>query len=393
MFKSVSTLTTREWRQLRKDPWLIALVSWVPLLLFILLWSIFSGHFARDLNIGVVDSDHSQMSRKLTLHYDASPTLQIMNSYSTVSEGTKALRGGDIYGLIVIPANMEQQSMTGRSPQVTTFINSQFLLMNKLINSALTSSHATFFAKVDAGKAMATGMTVPSQALGAAVVISNQVTPLFNSNNSYAQFLVSAIIPAMWQILIVVVTVFSMGVEIRKNSVKGWLGDDPVKMVVAKLLPYTLLLWLQGLLFLFGMYILLGWPMHGNWAVLAASQLLMVVACQSVATFIFFMTEDYMSSMSLMAAYSAPGFAFMGITFPVSDMILPAQIWRQLLPASHYIEIQLTQANYGASPLAAIPQMERLLLFSLLLIPALLKANRIVSDPTANKIKTGEAAI
>ena len=393
MFKSVSTLTTREWRQLRKDPWLIALVSWVPLLLFILLWSIFSGHFARDLNIGVVDSDHSQMSRKLTRHYDASPTLQIVNNYSTVSEGAKALRGGDIYGLVVIPANMEQQSMTGRSPQVTTFINSQFLLMNKLINSALTSSHATFFAKVDTGKAMATGLTVPSQALGAAVVISNQVTPLFNSSNSYAQFLVSAIIPAMWQILIVVVTVLSMGVEIRKNSVKGWLGDDPVRAVIAKLLPYTLLLWLQGLLFLFGMYILLGWPMHGNWAVLAASQLLMVVACQSVATFIFFMTEDYMSSMSLMAAYSAPGFAFMGITFPATDMTLLAQIWRELLPASHYIEIQLTQANYGASPLAAIPQMERLLLFSLLFIPALLKANKIAFHPSAQEIKIEEAAI
>lgn len=94
-----------------------------------------------------------------------------------------------------------------------------------------------------------------------------------------------------------------------------------------------------------------------------------------------------------MAAYSAPGFAFMGITFPATDMILPARIWRGLLPASHYIEIQLAQANYGVSPLAAMPQMESLLLFSLLLIPALLKAKKIASDPTAKKIKTGEATI
>ena len=389
MSNSVSNLLARECRQLREDPWLTALVSWVPLLLFMILWSIFSGHFVRDLNIGVVDLDHSQMSRQLTRHYDAAPTLRIAKSYATVEEGARELRGGDIYGLVVIPANMEQLSMTGNSPRVTTFINSQFLLMHKVVNSALISSHATFFARVDAGKAMASGMTVPSQALGATVVINNQVTPLFNSNNSYAQFLVSAIIPAMWQILIVVVTVLSMSVEIRRNSVKDWLGDDPARAVIAKLLPYTLLLWLQGLLFLVGMYLLLGWPMNGSWTVLAASQLLMVVACQSVALFVFLMTEDSMSSMSLMAAYSAPGFAFMGITFPATDMVLPARIWRELLPASHYIEIQLHQANYGVSPLAAIPRMESLLLFSLLLVAALFKAKRIASAPLAKEMMKG----
>lgn len=393
MSNSMLSLLAKEGRQLREDPWLMALVSWMPILLFVILWSIFSGHFARDLNVGIVDLDHSQMSRKLTRYYDASPTLQIGESYATVADGAKALRGGNIYGLIVIPANMEEQSIKGNTPQVTTFINSQFLLMNKLINSAVASSHATFFAKVDAGKAMATGLTVPAQALGAAVVISNQVTPLFNSNNSYAQFLVSAIIPAMWQILIVVVTVLSMSVEVKKRSVKEWLGNEPVRVVITKLLPYTLLLWLQGLFFIFGMYNLLGWPMNGSWVILVASQLLMVVACQSVATFTFLMTESYMSSMSLMAAYSAPGFAFMGITFPVTDMILPARIWRELLPASHYIEIQLNQANYGVSPFAATSQMESLLLFSLLLIPALLKAKKIVSDPTTNKIQTGEVSI
>jgi ABC-2 type transport system permease protein len=154
-----------------------------------------------------------------------------------------------------------------------------------------------------------------------------------------------------------------------------------------------LLFWLQGLLFLFGMFALLGWPMHGSWSVLIVSQVLMVIACQSVAAFVFLMTKDSMRVMSLMAAYSAPGFAFMGITFPATDMTLPARIWRELLPATHYVEIQLNHANYGSSPLSALAQMGTLLMFSLLLALALLKAKKIASGPEGKEVKRLEVGI
>jgi ABC-2 type transport system permease protein len=141
------------------------------------------------------------------------------------------------------------------------------------------------------------------------------------------------------------------------------------------------------------MFALLGWPMHGSWSVLIVSQVLMVIACQSVAAFVFLMTKDSMRVMSLMAAYSAPGFAFMGITFPATDMTLPARIWRELLPATHYVEIQLNHANYGSSPLSALAQMGTLLMFSLLLALALLKAKKIASGPEGKEVKRLEVGI
>lgn len=73
--------------------------------------------------------------------------------------------------------------------------------------------------------------------------------------------------------------------------------------------------------------------------------------------------------MSMAAAYAAPGLAFMGVTFPATDMIYPAQVWRNLLPVSHYVDIQISQANYGASLMVSWPQFCNLFLF---IIPAIM---------------------
>ena len=65
--------------------------------------------------------------------------------------------------------------------------------------------------------------------------------------------------------------------------------------------------------------------------------------------FFYFLTLDAARSMSLAGAFTAPSFAFMGVTFPTSDMGSAAQIWRSLLPISHYIEAQIDQVSYGLS--------------------------------------------
>lgn len=88
--------------------------------------------------------------------------------------------------------------------------------------------------------------------------------------------------------------------------------------------------------------------MHGQWGILIAAQILMVFACQSMGSLIYFIAMEAPRAMSFVAAYTAPAFAFMGITFPATDMPIIAKMWRGLLPVSHYIEVQLQQVDYGS---------------------------------------------
>ncbi|MEL6115006.1 ABC transporter permease [Photobacterium sp. SP02] len=363
----------REWRLIRQEPWLKAMLFFLPLSLFVLMWWIFSQGIARDLPVGVVDLDHSRLSRGLIQYYDASPTLSVARQLSEVEEGTALMRNGEIYALVVIPDSLEKDTLLGRSPSVTVFYNAQFILIAKLINSAFVSAQTTYAASIDTVSNMVSGTPVPLQALGQALPVRNQITPLFNSNSHYGQFLVSAAIPAMWQIFIIATTVMALAAEQRRQGLLAWLGQHPVQQLVAKLIPYAAVFILQGVLFLWGMYSLLGWPMHGSWSILLVAQCLMVIACQSVAVLFFFLAMDVTRAMSFVAGFSAPAFAFMGITFPATDMPAIATGWRALLPVSHYIEIQVQQVNYGTGLQQAMPQMMALAVFLLAMALAMLK--------------------
>ena len=347
----------REWRLIREERWLLSLTTWLPLMLFAIIWAIFSSGIARDLPVGVVDLDHSQLSRQLVRYYDANPTLAVVNTYPSVAEGSFALKGGDIYALVVIPTNLEQDTKLGKSPTATVFYNSQFVLIGKLVKSAVLQAQGTLNAQIDTLRNMVSGNPVPQQAIGLAVPVRNQITPLYNSNSHYGQFLVSATIPAIWQIAIVITTIIALSAEQRKGTIKGWLGDKPQRNLISKLMPYTLLFFVQGIIFMTVLYGGLDWPMHGHWWIVMLAQLLMVLACQGVASLFFLFTLDATKAMSLAAGFTAPAFAFVGVTFPATDMPVFALIWRAMLPATHYLDIQLHQVNHGMAFWHEVPQL------------------------------------
>ncbi len=363
---------SREWQLLLTDSWLLSLVSWVPLLLFFILWWIFSAGIPRDLTIGVVDLDNSHLSRALIREYDAHPSLRVSNHFKNISVGSIAMQKTDINALVFIPANLEKQMRLNNPPTITVFFNSQFLLTGNLIANAIRQAHGTYNSKLELVKSLANGKTI-HQAFAVAIPLLTQITPLFNSNTNYAQFLVSAIIPAIWQILIVIISIMALARETRLQGIDEWLKEKPIIRIVGKLLPYTLILWLHGALFLLFMFSVLQWPMNGSWTILLMSQLLMVLASQAIALLVFLLVKDPTRALSLAAAYTAPSFAFMGVTFPATDMLIPAQIWRSILPVSHYIDIQINQANHGASLSNALPQMGTLMLF----IPIFLLAYKL----------------
>ncbi|MGO2317739.1 MAG: ABC transporter permease [Vibrio toranzoniae] len=366
--KVTSTLL-RQWTIVRKDKWLLSSLTWIPLLLAASIWLIFSQGIARDLPVAVVDLEHSQISQQFTRLVDASPTLQVSQKYSSVSEAAKAMIKRDIYGYVVIPRHFDRDIYLGLNPQVSVFYNSQFILIGKLVNSALLQAQGTFNAQLEVVKQLSHGDTTVKSALGQAVTVQSQITPLFNKNSSYAQFLVSAVIPALWQIMIVVGTILVLTANVRARGLKAWLSHSPVKSLVSTLTPYVVLFLAFGIAFSFWFYCLLDWPFNGSFMVLTVAQLLTVISCIIMGCLFFFLTLDPARAMSFAGAFTAPSFAFMGITFPVTDMNTAAQIWRSLLPVSHYIEVQTAQSSYGVSAAQSLISLTSMLWYA---VPALM---------------------
>jgi ABC-2 type transport system permease protein len=379
----------KEWQIIYHDAWLKALLFWVPVLLSLIIWGIFSAGIARDLPIGIVDHDNSSMSRSLIRNYDASPSLAVTTYFSVNEDASIALREASIYALVIIPHDLEKNTLLGKAPQVTAFYNSQFILIGKLINSGLLSAHGTYVAQIETFKDLINTHGNLEHAIGEALPISSQISALFNASTDYGQFLVTAVIPAMWQIIIMVTIVLFWAKTLREKSVNSWLSQLDFMQELVKLIPYVLVFWLQGIVYISIFYGTLQWPMHGSWLLLILAQLLLVIACLSVTTLFFFVTLDATRAMSLVAGFSAPAFAFMGVTFPTTDMPFLAQLWRALLPVSHYINIQIHQVNYGSSFNASLSDFLSLILF----ISTLLIANVVLKKHKSKRKEAKEETL
>ncbi|MFT6924711.1 MAG: ABC-2 type transport system permease protein [Psychromonas sp.] len=338
-----------QWHLLRSDKWLLSSLTWIPILIALSIWWIFSQGVARDLPIAVVDLQRSSLSRLLVREFDATASLKVEYAFPDIGSAKNAFVGNKIYAYMVIPKNFDRDIYIGRAPQVTVFYNSQFILIGKLINGAAQQAHGTFNAQVGIINQLAKGNNTRASAFAKTVSIQTQITPLFNKNVNYAQFLVSAIVPALWQIVVVASTILFLTANHRIYGLKRMLGAAPLKNLLSLSVFYLPVFLIQGWAFLIWFYCILDWPMAGSFLPLLYSQLITVIACMILGAFFFFLTLEPARALSFAGAFTAPGFAFMGVTFPVTDMGTLARIWRSLLPISHYIEAQISQVSYGLS--------------------------------------------
>ncbi|HET8801137.1 MAG TPA: ABC transporter permease [Marinobacter sp.] len=353
------------WRSLCRQPWLLAVVVWLPPVLFVLLISIFRMGTPQSLPVGVVNLDHSHESHTLERQLDASPGLSLQRSYPSASAGVNALQQTEILALIIIPNNFGRDLRLSISPTVTAFYNNQYLLSGKFINSSLISASMDLAARTGVGLRVSHGQNI-LEAAASAVPIRPQVTSLYNPNMSYARFLVTSISPALWQILIVIATVLALS-RLLENQRLPDASLARGKYIASALAPISLLLWFQGLLMLWLFYHYLGWRPSGNVLWLFIGLALTVLSVQSMAVLIVALVKDRVKAMSVSAAYLAPAFAFMGITFPRGDMNAIAWAWGGLMPSTHYIKLQVDIADHGASLFAIFSSLSALLLFLLVL--------------------------
>lgn len=337
---------------IREDRWLNACLSWVPFLLVFLIWAVFSQGIARDLPIGVVDLSKSSTSRSLVRQLSGSPTLTIAHQYLDASSAKAALVNKEIYAYVVIPSDLERSISHQLLPQVSSFYNSQYILIGRLVNTAITQALGHWNARLGAAKALANEEGTMVSAMGKSVPIRSQITALFNRNTNYSQFLVSAVVPALWQLVMVVSTIMVLCANFRRSDASNltqWLGKQPMQRLFNLLSCYYVLFAVQGGLFLLWFYYFLDWPNHGSLFIMAVAQSVTIVACMIMATLFYVITEEPARALSLAGAFAAPSFAFMGISFPVTDMGYLAQAWRSLLPISHYMDTQVAQSSYGVT--------------------------------------------
>lgn len=344
-------------RPFRTSLWLLLLAA--PFVLFLGLSVIFHQQVVRDIPVAWVDEDHSSASRSLFRELDASPSIQLQ-SYETRSSAEAALKAGDVYGFIVIPAHFGVDVIKHRQPTLKAVVNGQLVLIAKVIRSAVASVVGVDQA-VNRALQTLEFTASPLDATFAAAPIRAQLSPLYNGAGSYGQFLLPAIFLAIWQILIAITSVVFLTERPigQVASDQGWIARKPsLKRMLARqarLSPWFILQGALASIILFGYF---KYPFFGSYSLMTATAFLFVITCQALAWGVCLIAPaDPAKAASLTGAITAPSFAFLGVTFPSTDMPNLALWWRDILPAAQSSELMLALANYGSIAFNPVPSI------------------------------------
>ena len=355
----------REARRLAASPWDLAMVTWVPLLGVALLWWIFSAGLPRHLAVGVVDEDHSSLSRQLVRMLDATPGVQVTQHDANAAEAERALRAVEVYAVVAVPRDFARTVKQGRAAQVTLLHNAQMGTHSGLLQRDVRTAVGTLSAGIEMAARNKRGES--AQAVRVSMEpIHTQMVALFNVSGDYEQFLGAAILPALLHILAMTAGAWTVGRELRDRTLGEWLGagGSAAGALLGKLaLPWSTLT-LTGLLALAGITWGRGWHPPGNLAWVAAALALLMAVSLAAGAALAAVTRSLRTALSGAGFFAAPAFAFSGVAFPLSGMPASARAWAEAMPFTHYIRLQIEQLQMGAPLTTSVSTMAGLLIAS-----------------------------
>jgi ABC-2 type transport system permease protein len=352
----------------------------LPLVSFGILAAIFNTGAPRKLPIAVYDADNSNLSRRLVRLLETASTIHVAYRVTDLKEGKELILSGKSYALIILPHDLERDLSREHGAQVTSYYNNQLMSAGSIVNRGIRDMLKSVSAGLDISSREQRGeMTRAAQVHAEPIKVESRA--LFNPYLNYLYFLVGALMPTMLQIFVILATVYAVGIELKEGTARDWFdaaGGSPWVAVLGKLAPYTAGFLFVGLLMNTFLFLHLGVPLRGSVTLIAAATTMLVLAYQSLALLIVAATSNLRMSLSLAAIYSAPAFAFAGVTFPVMAMPLLGKLWGGILPISYYLIILLDQGMRGAPVRVSLPALAALFCFPLVTILAVPRLGKLM---------------
>ncbi|MDE6399435.1 MAG: ABC transporter permease [Muribaculaceae bacterium] len=321
----------------------------LPLFTFLLLSNLMENELPYHVPAAIVDKDGSSLSRSVTQNLAGMQLVDLKESCNSFTEARHLMQEGKVFGYFLIPENFQQDLLSGRKPVITFYTNMTYYVPASL----LLKTFKTTAMYTKAGVAMNVLESVgasPGQVTSLLLPVNIQSRAIHNPGLSYAVYLCNSFIPCVLQLMILLMTCFSLGQEIKYGTSGRLLAmadGSIVKALAAKLLPQTIV-WIVMALFMESwLYGINGYPMHGSWFWMTLSEVMYVFACQGMALFIFGALPNLRLSLSVSALLGILSFSIAAFSFPVESMYPAMGVFSWIEPIRYNFLIYIDKAING----------------------------------------------
>ena len=241
--KRILLIIKRECKILTSRPLYLFGMIIAPIFTAIFFLSLMDKGLPEGMPVAVIDQDNSKISRSLIRQLDAFKQTDVIANCANFGEARELMQKGDIYGIYYIPKNFEKEVTASMQPKVSFYTNNSYLIAGSLLYKDLKTISVLGTAAVGRQHLLAKGATM-DQAMTFLQPISTETHLLGNPWSNYSVYLCNIIIPGILNILVMLVTIFAIGTEIKSRTAKTWLrlaDGDMFIALIAKLIPHTLI--------------------------------------------------------------------------------------------------------------------------------------------------------
>ena len=255
----------RELWLLVKDPRGIFMFLVAPLLMNIVVCGAFQNGIVNHIPLAAVEMSSSAKTRELIRAFDESDRFDVTLVLQDLDEAKQKMEEGEVYGIIVIPADYTRSLQLGQQAEVLVGINSA----NNLVgNSAVVSVMQvvkTVSSQIAVKSYVASGSSV-AEGTAKVMPISTVLRPWFNPQFSYLMYLGLGLTGLVYHQLFLSAVAGSFADEKKEGILSGkFRKRDAILYYFDKMLFYGIAGFFNLLLNYAVIMKIYSFPMRGRW--------------------------------------------------------------------------------------------------------------------------------
>ena len=275
-----------------------------------------------DLPIAVVDMDNSATSRNLIRQLDAFEQTEVYMKTMSFTEARQEMQKGNVYGIFYIPSGFAVDATSGKQPRLSFYTNGTYLIAASLLFRDMKTMSVLAGAAVGLQTGQAKGYT-EAQIMGQLQPIVIDTHPIGNPWLNYSVYLNNTVLPGIIQLMVFLVTVFSIGTEIKYSTSRKWLdmgGNSIAVSLLGKLLPQTAIFTVVGFMYCAVLYGINSFPLNSGWFPMLLAMFLLIISSQAVGVFMIGVLPTPRLGLSFASLFGMISFSIVGFSFPVQGM-------------------------------------------------------------------------
>ena len=369
-WQNIGAVVRRELRIMRNRPiYLLGSVVTVAFCAIFFLTFLKQG-LPHDLPIGIVDLDNSSLSRNFSRQLDATQLGKVLK-YDSFAQAREDMQSGKITAVCVIPAGMYADVQASRRPTFTYYLNGLYFVGGALSYKNILTMINLADGAVQREVLRAKGVN-EAAIMGRIQPVNVDVHQIGNQFTNYGYYLTNIFLPGVLALTVVIILIYSLGAELKYGTSRHLLstaGGSMYNALFGKLVVYTTLFSVIGLILILLMYDWMHFPINGSIWNMFLAIVLLVLASESVAIFIIGLLPIPRLALSIGALYSVLAFSMSGFTLPVETMPPYIQGLAEAFPLRHYFLFYSREVIFGTGFAGWWQEVIHLLIF--LLLPSL----------------------